>query len=233
MAKSKRRININDGFNSELAKGAEFVGRFELPNIRPLNTIIIPKHLIPFSERNKANYSSETFVMFYEHDDHFAELVAHPGIFVDDLRRFAGVVSPDNSLYRDMPFSCQLCNIYRNRLIGSFLQRNGINVIANCRWGDERTYTDSVFGEPAAFVGLPKNNVVSVGTYGCIQSEDDKYYFKKGLNVMLDYLNPEVVIVYGAMPDSVFADYIDRTKFVNYKDWMAVCHRKDDLWGAA
>lgn len=44
-------------------------------------------------------------------------------------------------LYRDMPLCLQITNIYLNHALGVYMQTNGINVIPNVRWGDERTYT--------------------------------------------------------------------------------------------
>lgn len=36
---------------------------------------------------------------------------------------------------------------------------------------------------------------------------------------MLKELEPEIVLVYGSMPDKIFADYKDETKFIQYSDW--------------
>lgn len=232
MSKNRRkRLIINDGFNPELADGARFEGVFELPIIESMKEIIVPKYLVPFSERNKARHPSETFVMFYEHDDKFAEVIRNPSKYVDEFARFAGIISPDNSLYRDMPLACQICNIYRNRLIGGYFQRHGIPVIGNCRWGDSRTYSSNTFGEPISFIGLPTENIISVGTYGCIQSKSDKEQFKNGLSAMISYLSPAIIIVYGAMPDSVFGGFKDKVTFINFKDWTSIRHGKDEKWG--
>ena len=61
--------------------------------------------------------------------------------------------------------------------------------------------------EKFAFLGLPKHSIVSIGTYRCIQSKINKHYFKEGLRAMLDELEPEVVLVYGSMPDSIFKEF--------------------------
>jgi len=41
---------------------------------------------------------------------------------------------------------------------------------------------------------------------------------------MLFELEPEVVLVYGSMPHSVFDDYRSTTRFVQYPDWTTRCH---------
>ena len=96
--------------------------------------------------------------------------------------------------------SAQITNVYRNRAIGSFCQRQGLYVIPQVRWGSEETYTKKVHPEKVAFLGIEKYSIVAIGTYGCIQHRDDKYHFEAGLESMLCTLEPAVVLVYGVMP---------------------------------
>ena len=227
----RKRLIINDGFNPELAEGAKFEGIFQFLIIEPIKEIVYPKYLVPFSERNKITNPKEVFVMFYEHDDKFADLIRDPDKYVDDLSRFAGVISPDNSLYRDIPLACQIANIYRNRLIGSYLQRQKILAIPNLRWGDERTYRKEMFGEAVAFASAPKHSVVSVGCYGCIRGEENKRHFATGFLAMLDELEPTVVIIYGKLPDDVIELLRARTKLIIYNNWTSVRHGKDPIYG--
>ena len=119
-----------------------------------------------------------------------------------------------------MPLVLQISNTYMSRAIGHYLQQQGIYVIPNVRWRDERSYTTCELPEKFAFLGLPKHSIVSIGTYGCIQSKINKYYFKEGLRAMLEELEPEVVIVYGSMPDSIFGEFKCKTKFIQYNDWI-------------
>ena len=138
------------------------------------------------------------------------------------------MISPDCSLYRDAPLAVQITNVYRNRAIGSYYQRKGSYVIPQIRWGNEDTYTTKVLPEKVAFLGAEKHSIVSIGTYGCIQHADDKKHFKAGLEAMLETLEPEVVLVYGSMPDSVFKDYLHLTKFVQYDNWTKRRHGGSD-----
>ena len=112
-----------------------------------------------------------------------------------------------------------------NRSVGRYLQSQGIYVIPNVRWSDERTYTTNELPEKVAFVGLPKRSVVSIGSYGLMKNKANREHFKKGLEQMLIELDPEIVIVYGSMPESVFGEYVNQTKFVRFQDWIS-CKRK-------
>ncbi len=87
------------------------------------------------------------------------------------------------------------------------------------RWGDERSFTKCALPEKFAFLGVPKNSIVSIGTYGCIKSSENRYFFRAGLDAMLQELTPQVVLVYGSMPDTIFKEYQAYTTFVQYNDW--------------
>ncbi len=211
---------IDDGYNSELVEKTLFNNIFEIPEIEKPEKIIIPKSLTPFSERKKSK-DRDTAICFYEHDYKFADIVYNTASFVSELKNYSAFVSPDCSLYRDMPLCLQITNTYFNRAIGSFIQNNGIYTIPNVRWSDERTYTTCKLPEKVAFLGVPKNSIVSIGTYGCIKGNENKYYFKAGLDAMLRELTPKVVLVYGNMPDDIFENYVRYTKFIQYKDWIS------------
>lgn len=66
---------------------------------------------------------------------------------------------------------------------------------------------------------MDKHSIVSVGTYGQIRTAESKRYFREGLIAMLDELEPEVVLVYGSMPNKIFGDLKGRTRFVQFDDW--------------
>ena len=51
---------------------------------------------------------------------------------------------------------------------------------------------------------------------------------RHGLMAMLDELQPEVVLVYGAMPDDIFHGLLDCTQFVQYPDWISSKKRRSD-----
>ncbi|MBP3197574.1 MAG: DUF4417 domain-containing protein, partial [Butyrivibrio sp.] len=171
---TKKNI-IDDGFRADLVRTAVFAGVFEIPTIKAPTKFIVPKDTIPFSLRDRTRNYSE-FVVFYEHDIKFADILTATDDYLDELMNFPGVISPDCSLYRDMPLVLQIANTYMNRAVGHYLQAHGIYVIPNIRWGDERSYTTCVLPEKFAFTGIPKDSIVSIGTYGCIQSRENKYY---------------------------------------------------------
>ena len=119
------------------------------------------------------------------------------------FQRFGGVITPDFSLYREMPLAMQIWNTYRNRAISFWLQREGIPIVPNVRWGDERTYA-------FAFEGLPQGGTVAVSTNGLLRKQVDREYFKCGLSRMVAVLKPQTIINYSYAPDAIFGDHASR-----------------------
>lgn len=224
-----RRIkaNLDDGCNPELVAGATFALPLGIPIIKAPPQIIIPEGITPFSVRNRAPSFNEA-IGFYEKDINFAEVLRSPQNYIDDFGRFKALISPDCSLYRDAPLAVQLTNVYRNRAIGSYYQRRGQYVIPQIRWGNEYTYTTKYFPEKIAFLGVEKHSIVAIGTYGCFDGRENKYYFSAGLEAMMKTLEPQVVLVYGSMPEKVFGQYMNYAKFVQYPDWTTRMHGGDE-----
>lgn len=219
----KRKANLDDGCNAELVEGATFDGILELPMISAPTRIEIPSGFTPFTKREKAVGTNDA-ICFFEKDPKFAEILINPAAYIEDLRRFQFLLPTDCSLYIDAPLAVQVINLYRSRAIASYFQRNGCNVYPMARWGNEYTYTTRYFPERIAFLGLPKHSIICIGTYGCINSQVEKYHFRHGLEAMLETLVPEVVLVYGAMPKNIFGDYLHSTNFIQYPDWITRKH---------
>jgi len=216
----KRKANLDDGCNPELVLGAQFDGLLEIPIIHAPKNISIPDGITPFTRRELAVGTNEA-IGHFEKDPTFADVLINPQSYIEDLSRFKYIIPIDASLYRDAPLAAQVTNLYRNRAIGSFFQRKGLNVIPLIRWGNEYTYTTKYFPEKISFLGVEKHSIIAISTYGCIRSKDDKYHFAAGLYEMLQTLDPQVVLVHGTMPSSIFDYYLNTCTFINYPDWIS------------
>lgn len=190
-----------DVFRSFLVSEAQYGGKFELPAIKTIS--LLPESVIPFSKAmNKSCKCFDSWIVFYEHDNGFERLWHNPKAYLSKLKKFKGIISPDFSLYRNMPLAMQIWNTYRGRALAAWLQRNGVEIIPNVRFNDERTYE-------FCFDGIEKFKTVALGTHGCIKRRIDKDYFKDGLAEMVKRLSPRTIIVYGSAPDDIFKKYRD------------------------
>lgn len=198
MTKLNKILQQRDVCNAWLLRGATYEGNWELPCIVTTKKIPAEGTLLPF-DKIRCKTSPKHWVHFYIHDHYFEKLWRTPHRYFDRLLTFDGIISPDYSIYRDMPFALQLWNTFRNRAIGSWLSLNGVPIIPNVRWGDERTYS-------FCFDGIERKSTVAVGTHGCLKTREDRYFFKKGLSAMLEHLSPRVILVYGTTPESIFSD---------------------------
>ena len=221
----RNAASLSDGCNPELVMGAEFDGIFEMPIIRKPKKMVIPNKLVPFSKMDKAD-SKSFAVCEYENDREFKDLLVHPDEYIAILKKYQGFITPDCSVYRDMPLALQITNIYRSRAIGYCFQKHGVYVIPCVRWGDDRTYTTKFLPERVAFLGIEKHSIVSVGSYGQLKDRVNRYYFEAGMDAMMETLEPEVILVYSQMPSEIETKYPE-TKFVEYPDWTSIV-RKDE-----
>ncbi len=193
------RGGCRDVFRAFLVENAEFSGELEFPKIK--SESMAPNRLIAFSKALGSKEHNQ-WIHFYEDDEAFERIWNNPRQYLPVLKKFRGVISPDFSLYRDMPLVMQQWNTYRGRAIGHWLQENGIPVICNVRFGDERTYS-------FCCDGAPKGSIIAVGSHGCMKIRQEREYFQQGLAVIAKELKPKTIVVYGTAPDVVFAKYRD------------------------
>lgn len=184
----------NDTFKAWMVKDAFFVGKYEFPEIGS-NSEELPNAVIPF---NKALSSSEydRWVHFYIHDVEFERIWNNPRQYLQLLKKYKGVITPDFSMYRDMPLAIQIWNTYRNRVLGYWLENNGINIIPNISWGDERSYE-------FCFDGIRKNSIIAIGTYGTAKKKSDRYYLEKAVKEALERIKPSYIVIYGSVYDKL------------------------------
>lgn len=198
---NNEKFNNYDVFHAFLVENADFDGYIELPVIKTSDKL--PKKVVTFSKAMTKSWTDfDCWVVFYEHDKEFERLWNNPKQYLDKLKKFKGVISPDFSLYRNMPLVMQMWNTYRGRALAVWLQNNDVEIIPNVRFGDERTFS-------FCFDGIEENKTVAVGTHGCIKRKEDKIFFKVGLARMVQRLSPKIIIVYGSAPDNLFKPYKD------------------------
>lgn len=198
--------DVKDVFGAYLLHDAQFEGYYDMPVIDVRLDIEI-KEMIPYSEITSIKTKNGFFCHFYEFDYRFDgrdgvwnSLIQcndfKRGFNLDKLEGLSGIISPDYSLYMDMPRCMQIWNIYRSRTVCYYLNKIGYLCIPNVRWTDEESYK-------YAFDGLAKGCAVAVGTLGCSKDDFDKRLFLEGFKQMLQVVEPSAVIIYGSLTKEI------------------------------
>lgn len=211
------RSGCKDVFHAFLVKNAKYDTKLEIPCIKPESSV--PQKLIPFSKAIGGT-DFDYWVHFYEDDANFERIWNNPQKYLPILKKYKGIITPDFSIYRDMPLVMQEWNTYRNRAIGCWLQGNSIPTITNVRWGDERTFD-------FCCAGAPKNSIIAVGSHGCIKLLQERPYFINGLEYSVKALNPRIIVVYGTSPDYIFDKYRKQgIRILQFDSSFMQTHRK-------
>ncbi len=211
-----KKTILDDGYQGYLVKDAVFVGEPGIPMLMDLKNTQIPGGLIPFTKAKKCS-DKRNYVHFYVHDIFFADVLTSTRKYVDLFKQYDGVISPDPTLFVGNSPCLLQTSTYFNRAVGFYLQKQGIPVIPNVRWTDERSYD-------YCFLGIPKHSIVAISTHGCCKSRQEKDRMKSGLQRMLEALEPEAVIVHGHMPHYVFDEYLNTVPFYRFPSEFELTH---------
>lgn len=136
-------------------------------------------------------------ICFYIDDYQFERLWNEPHKYMERLSMFDCCLTPDFSLYTDMPIAMQIWNIYRSRLIGQIMQDYGITVIPTLSWSNPDSYK-------FCFDGIEPGGTVSVSTVGVMTSEDAQNIWRDGMDEAIKRLEPTLIVAYGSKIDYDF-----------------------------
>ena len=162
------------------------------------NDNFIPDDLIGFNYA-KSSGDKKCGIHFYIDDYQFERVWNYPEKYVDVLREYDCILSPDFSLYLDMPMPMKIWNIYRSRLVGQYYQSKGIKVIPTISWAEKETFK-------FCFKGIPKGSIVSISTIGVKEDQNALKIWRKGVDEMIKQIEPKAILVYGGKLDYDYKD---------------------------
>lgn len=205
----QKTIYIRDMYHLSDFCQNDSAGRYNIPKIK--KECFIPSHLIDFSQALTSK-DFEAGIHFYIDDNRFERIWRSPQRYLPILRKFSCVLSPDFSLYQDMPLAMKIWNIYRSRFLGQIMQRAGIRVIPTISWAAKDTYS-------FCFSGIDSNSVISISTLGTLNTKKAQGIFQQGCQKMCSVIKPKTILLYGSLPDYDFGKIeIIQYKYSRY-DW--------------
>lgn len=212
--KPNERIRTVNSYNLQLYDEERAVGKYQMPLID--KSQIIPNELIGFNYM-KSTQNHNVGIHCFIDDYQFERLWNSPQLYIDDILKFDCILTPDFSLYMDMPLAMKIWNVYRSRLLGQFWQDCGMEVIPTVQWAEPATYE-------FCFDGIPQNSVVAVSTIG-VKKGESLAIWNDGMHEMIKRLKPQTILVYGGKLDFDYGS-IDVRYFDNQVTERMKLHKK-------
>lgn len=194
--KENERHRTNDTYNLGIMDNENVSDFWQMPIIK--NDNFIPSKVIGFNYA-KTSKEKNVGIHFYLDDYQFERLWNKPEEYVDILKQYECILSPDFSLYMDMPMPMKIWNIYRSRLIGQYYQSQGIKVIPTLSWAEEETFE-------FCFEGIPKGSIVSISTIGVKKNKEALKIWKTGVDELIKRIEPSTILIYGGKLDYDYGD---------------------------
>lgn len=127
---------------------------------------------------------------FFIDDYQFERLWSQPSAYLEALRGYDCVLTPDFSLYMDMPDAMQQWNRYRSAALGRYWAENGLTVVPTLSWAQRSSYR-------FCFKGIPKHSTVATSTVGVARDRDAQKVWHDGMREAMRRLEPSRVLLHG------------------------------------
>jgi len=160
-------------------------GTFEMPMIKKTRLDLETIELIGYDRLSEGQ--TDKIVHFFLDDYKFEVLWNDPDPRIERLKKYRAVLSPQFSMYTEMPVAVQIHQVFKSRWCGAYFQSKGLKVIPSLVWGEPDTFWFS-------FDGIEEGSVVAVSTVGM---RTEKQLFMAGYKEMLQRIKPKTVICYG------------------------------------
>lgn len=161
-----------------------------IPTLPPVD--IVPEHLVAYNDRYGCDTAKpNSAVHFFLDDYRFEALWSQPNRSISRLQKVGVSLTPDFSLWREMPLAMQLWQVYRSRWCGCWMQFHGVPAIPTVSWSTQESYS-------FCFAGIAKGSTVAISTVG-VRDDNAKYNFAHGVRQMLYDIEPTTVLCYGRL----------------------------------
>lgn len=177
-----------DIFRTYYWEGAKTVGKYRMPQLKP--TQFIPNEAISFNEIKHLKENDERWVDFFIYDYMFEFFWKNPFKYFEKLKKAAGIIGTDFSMYPELAPAQNIWNCTRNRIMSYLLQKNNFNTIPIASWCFESDFE-------WCFDGLPKKSSIAITSNGCSSSKYAMKMFIKGVEALYENTKFSNLIVCG------------------------------------
>lgn len=183
------RLRTDRAYNLDIINRSDCNGA-GYPELKKV--MVLPKEMTAFHYAKEVpeNLRKETRIHFFIDDYRFERLWNSPNQYLDLLKQYKCVCTPDFSLYMDMPAPMQAWNHYRSQALGKHWQNHGIKAVPTLSWAQPDTY-------PFCLEGIPKGGTVAVSTVGIHNNEQARAVFFDGMAYAMETIKPKRILLYG------------------------------------
>lgn len=160
-------------------------GTFEMPVIKKTKLDLDNIKFVGYDRLSEKE--RDKIVHFFLDDYKFEVLWKEPEPRIEKLKEYRAVLSPQFSVYTEMPVALQIHQVFKSRWCGAYFQSKGLKVIPSLVWGEPDTFWFS-------FDGIDEGSVVAVSTIG-MRTEKD--LFMAGYKEMMRRIRPKAILCYG------------------------------------
>lgn len=154
----------------------------------------VPGSLVAYNDRYGCDTAAAGSAVHAFLDDYRFEVMwSKPGRPLSRLARVGAALTPDFSLWPEMPAAMQVWQVYRSRWVGAWWLGHGIDVIPAVTWAGPETHA-------FAFAGIERGSVVAVSSVGVLRDRQALQLFAAGVDAMLQAVQPARILCYGAWP---------------------------------
>lgn len=182
----------------------------------------IPKNLLPFNyaKSSKNINKKDYYIHFFVDDYQFERVYKEVDKWNKTLYQYQGIISPDFSLYLNLPKAYQIYQIYKKRFIEAYYSSLGIKVIPCITWSNFESL-DYVLD------GLENLKTIAVSTNGLRYDKKLQKEYVRILLYIIEYLKVENLLICGfdfeeltKVKEKVNVIFYDNYKQTSYKDIM-------------
>lgn len=194
----------------------------EIPDLAPSG--FVPENIAAWNMPRHRDFAAVSggALHFFLDDYRFETVWSAPERLLDRVKAVGATLTPDFSLWRDMPRAAQVWNVYRNRWCGAYWQSEGIEVIPTACWSTPDTFD-------FCFDGIPPNATVAISPVGIKADKVAQELFRIGVRELVDRTQPQLLLSYGRLR---FCDDIDLPDVREYPTlWDRRRKQVESRWG--
>ena len=194
MKRGSCALGERDVFKTIYFLDQELCGAYGFPRLERVERQDVDS-VVPFNVL-KASSDRKRWMHFFIDDYQFERVYRKPFAYVPLFQEARGILTPDFSMYVDMPRALQIHNCYRSRAFARYLQRLGLRIVPSVSWSDRDSFS-------WCFDGIEEGSSVALSTNGTFESFETRAAFLDGFYEMLRRIRPCQVIVVGRLPEQL------------------------------